>query len=141
GKQGALALKADRKELAELRRRQAPEERDDSPFYERAWFLGGCLAAVMGLGVWAMWPKSEEASFAELAPALASEKYSDWRDIADKVSEFRERFPESKYNAELDAFEAKVAEGKAMIDVKNLDRFGATPSSKAQGLFAQGLKR
>jgi hypothetical protein len=141
GKQGALALKADRKELAELRRRQAPEERDDSPFYERAWFLGTCLAAVIGFGAWAMWPKSEEAAYAELAPALASDDYEELRAISNEVSEFRERFPESAHNPELDDYELRVAMKKAMIDVKNLDRHGKSPSSKAQGLFAQGLKR
>jgi len=141
GKQGALAMKADRKELAELRRRQAPEERDDSPFYERAWFLGMCLAAVIGFGAWAMWPKSEEAAYAELAPAMASEDYDDLRAISDEVSDFRERFPESAHNPELDDYELRVAMKKAMIDVKNLDRHGKSPTSKAQGLFAQGLKR
>jgi hypothetical protein len=141
GKQGALAMKADRKEIAALRKHQTPTVRDESPFYERAWFLGLCLAAVIGLGAWVMWPKSEEALYAELAPAMASESYTDWRTISDKVEEFREKFPESEHSAELDAFLDKVADGEAMIKVKNLDRHGSLPSSKAQGLFAQGLKR
>lgn len=141
GRQGALAMTTDRKELAALRRNQAPTVRDESPFYERAWFLGLCLAAVIGFGVWAMWPKSEEALYAELAPAMASEDYTVRRDIADKVKAFRERFPESAHNAELDAFQDGVADGEAMVKVKNLHRFSSLPSSEAQGLFAQGMKR
>ena len=141
GKQGALAMKTDRKELAELRRRQAPEERDDSPFYERAWFLGLCLAAVIGFGAWVMWPKSEEAAYAELSPAMASENYDELRAISDEVSEFRERFPESAHNPELDDYEDRVAMKKAMIDVKRIGLQGNLPTSKAQRLFAQGLKR
>jgi hypothetical protein len=88
-----------------------------------------------------MWPKSEAALYAELQPAMASESYTDWRTIVDKAEDFRERFPESEHNAELDAFQDKVADGEAMVKVKNLDRHGSLPSSKAQGLFAQGLKR
>ncbi|WP_428307455.1 serine/threonine protein kinase [Lacipirellula sp.] len=141
GKQGALAMKADRKEIAALRKHQTPTVKDDSPFYERAWFLGLCLASLIAVAAWAMWPKSEAELYAEFAPTLASESYTDWRTVSDKVADFRERFPESKHNAELDAFEDKVAEGKAMIEVKNLDRFANTPNSKAQSLFAQGQKR
>lgn len=141
GKQGALAMKTDRKEIAELRRRQAPEERDDSPFYERAWFLGLCLAAVIGFGVWAMWPKSEATLYAELQPAMASESYTDWRTIADDAEAFQKKFPDSPHHAEIEGLLDKVADGEAMIKVKNLDRQGSLPSSKAQGLFAQGLKR
>jgi serine/threonine protein kinase len=141
GRQGALAMKTDRKEIAELRRRQAPEERDDSPFYERAWFLGLCLAAVIGFAAWAMWPKNEAALYAELQPAMASESYSDWRAIADQAEEFQGKFPESEHHEEIERFLDKVADGEAMIKVKNLDRHGSLPSSKAQGLFAQGLKR
>ena len=88
-----------------------------------------------------MWPKSEAALYAELAPAMASDDYDELRGISDEVSEFRERFPESAHNPELDDYELRVGMKKAMIDVKNLDRHGKTPSSKAQGLFAEGLKR
>ncbi|QDT71033.1 serine/threonine protein kinase [Lacipirellula limnantheis] len=140
GKQGALAMKADRKEIAALRKHQTPTVRDESPFYERAWFLGLCLAAVIGFGAWAMWPKSEAALYAELEPLLASDDYDELRAISDEVSEFRERFPESAHNPELDDYELRVAMKKAMIDVRNLDRHGKLPSSTAQGLFAQGLK-
>lgn len=141
GKQGALAMATDRKEIAALRKHQTPTVRDDSPFYERAWFLGLCLAAVIGLGAWVMWPKSESALYAELEPLLASENYDDLRSISDEVSTFRERFPESAHNTALDDYEDRVAMKKAMIDVKRIGLQGNLPTSKAQRLFAQGLKR
>src|SRR5690606_14270577 len=97
GKQGALAMKADKTELAALRRNQAPTEKDDSPFYERAWFLGLCLAAVIGGGVWTMWPKSEAALYAEAAPLMQSENASDWRLAEDKVAVLREKYPDSPH--------------------------------------------
>lgn len=141
GKQGALAMNADKKEIAALRRNQAPIEKDDSPFYERAWFLGACLAAVIGFGVWAMWPKSESALYAEVAPLIQSENATDWRLAEDRVAALRAKYPDSPHAKELDEFEAKVAMSHAIETVKNIDRFGRAPKSKAEGLYYQAWRR
>jgi serine/threonine protein kinase len=141
GRQGALTVDSDRREIAELRRKQVTRQRDESPFYERAWFLSLCLAAVLGLIAWLMWPKSEDALFAAAQPLMESESSVDWRRAKDQyLDKLLRRFPETKYRDEIAKFEDKVALNRAIEHVKNLDRIGRTPESDAERLYAEGWK-
>jgi serine/threonine-protein kinase len=141
GRQGTLTVDTDRREIAELRKSQATRERDDSPFYERAWFLGLCLAGVIGLIAWRMWPKSEDALFAAAKPLMESESSVDWKEAKNRyLDELMSRFPNTKYGDEIAEFEDRVALNHAIEEVKNIDRFGRTPESDAQRLYAEGWK-
>ncbi len=141
GKQGALTVDADRKEISRIRRRQVTRQRDDSPFYEQAWFLAACLLAVVGFGAWVMWPKSEDALFAAAAPLMASEKPVDWRQAKDDyLEELLTRFPDTKYKSEIEKFEDRYAIHRAEQDVKNIDRRSRTPQSEAERLYAEGFR-
>jgi hypothetical protein len=141
GRQGALTVDSDRREIAELRKKQVTRERDESPFYERAWFLGLCLAGVIGLVAWLMWPKSEDALFAAAKPLMESESSVDWKRAQTQyLDKLLSRFPNTKYRDEIAKFEDRVALNRAIEHVKNLDRFGRTPESDAQRLYAEGWK-
>lgn len=139
GKQGALATGADRKELSALRKKQVVRERDDSPFYERAWFLAACLAAIVGVAAWAMWPKSKEELLAAAAPLMASDDPIQWQRAEDQyVAQLIERFPEMKDDPDIREFHDRYAVHRAEERVKNIDRFGRRPNSKAERLYAEG---
>lgn len=141
GKRGALTVDADRKEISRIRKRQVTRERDDSAFYERAWFLALCLVAVVGVGAWIMWPKSEDALFAAAAPLMASDKPVDWRRAKEQyLEELLTRFPETTHKAKIAEFEDRYAIHRAEERIKNLDRFGKSPGSDAERLYAEGWR-
>jgi serine/threonine-protein kinase len=141
GRTGTLTVDRDRREIAELRRKQVTHERDDSPFYERAWFLGACLAGVIGLATWLMWPKGEDALFAAAQPLMESDSPVDWRQAKNQyLDELVRRFPDTKYRDEIAKFEDRVALNRAIEHVKNLDRFGRSPETDAERLYAEGWK-
>lgn len=142
GRQGALASNADRKELSALRKKQVTHERDDSPFYERAWFLALCLAAIIGTAAWAMWPKSKDALIAAAAPLMASDDPVQWQRAEDQyLAELFERFPETKKDAAIREFQLRYAIHRATERVKNIDRFGRKPGSDAERLYAEGWRK
>jgi hypothetical protein len=142
GKQGALAMGGDRQELAALRRKQVNRPRDASPFYERAWFLAACLAAVVGVGVWVMWPKSEDDLFAAARPLMASEDPVEWRRAKDQyLDDLVARFPDTKYADEIREFEIRFAMHRAVERAKNIDRFGRKPKTEAERLYAEGWRK
>jgi serine/threonine-protein kinase len=141
GRQGTLTVDADRREIAQIRRRQVAREHDDSPFYERTWFLAACLAVVVGVGVYFMWPKSEEALFNAAAPLMASDSPVDWRAAKEgPLEELLRRFPDTKYKNELEKFEDRYAVHRAQERIKNIDRFGRSPESDAERLYAEAWK-
>jgi serine/threonine-protein kinase len=141
GRQGTLTVDADRKEISRIRRRQVTRERDDSPYYERAWFLVACLLVIVGVGVWAMWPKSEEALFAAASPLMTSDNPVEWRRAKEQyLTELLTRFPETRYKAEIDKFEDRYAVHRAREQIKNIDRFGRAPASDAERLYAEGWR-
>ena len=141
GKQGALATNADRKELSALRRKQVTRQRDDSPFYERVWFLAACLIAVVAIGTWVLWPKSKETLLAAAKPLMESDDPVQWQDAQKPLTELRERFPEMANDPAIIEFDNRVAVHRATEKVKNLDRFGRKPASDAERLYAEGWRK
>ena len=143
GRKGRLTVDADRSEVRELRRRQhsSRRERDDSPFYERAWFLALCLVAVIGVGVWSLWPPSEEALFAKAQPLMESDDPTDWRRAEDQyVQSLRERFPDGKYAEQVRQFDERYNMHKAEIRANNDERLGRPSKSEAERLFIEARR-
>jgi hypothetical protein len=132
GRQGALARGVDKQDLSRLRKAaMASVPKDTSPFYERAWFLALCLAAVFAVGAWSLWPKSEAALYAHAKPLMDSVLVTDWRGAQDDVAELLERFPDTTHRAEIEEFQFRYAIHSAEERIKNIDRFGAEPETEA----------
>jgi hypothetical protein len=127
GKQGALSPTVDKADLRRLRKAAASSKpKDDgSPVYERAWFLAACLGAVIAAGAWFMWPLSEHALFAKAKPLMDSPRATDWQAAETLyLDEFRERFPDSEHNPEIEKFRLRHAVHQSEERIKNIDRFG-----------------
>jgi serine/threonine protein kinase len=126
GKQGALAPNVDKQELSRLRKAaaaKAPKEAAGA-IYERAWFLAACLAALVGLGVWFMWPLGEDALYAKAKPLMDSQSPADWHRAQNQyVDELLRRFPNTQYLDEVTAFQFRHAVQQAEERIKNVDRF------------------
>ena len=142
GRQGALATGADHKELTALRKRQVNHQRDDSPFYERGWFLAACLAAIVAFGAWALWPKSKDALLAAALPLMESDDPVSWQRAENQyLTDLLERFPEMSRDPAIEEFQLRLAMHRAEERVKNLDRFGRTPASEVERLYAEGWRK
>lgn len=137
GKSGVLAIDGDREELKKIHRRT--KRRDDSPFYERAWFLAACLAAIVAGAVWSLWPAGEAELFAAAEPLMDSDRPGDWRRAQDQyLAELLERFPDTQYRDEISAFELKYAMHRAEQRIANLDRRADRfPETEAERLYAE----
>jgi len=138
GRQGRLSIDTDRGELRQLRHRQRRVKQDDSPFYERAWFLALCLASIIGLGVWALLPPGEEALFAKALPLMESDSSSDWRRAEDKyLTSLLERFPDSKYADQIDEFRHRLDMHDAATRMHNNERLNRAVKSESERLYAE----
>lgn len=136
GKQGSLGVK-DSGELKKIRRQKSTRP-DDSPFYERAWFLALCLATVVGAITWSLWPASEEELFAKAKPLMESNDPVDWKRAEQQfLQPLLERFPETEHLGEIQAFNDRYDIHRAEERIKNLSRFARQPKSEAEGALAE----
>ncbi len=53
--------------------------RATGPFYERLWFLGACLAALVLLVTWAVWPASDAQLLAKAQELMAGDDRDAWQ--------------------------------------------------------------
>ncbi|MGC1274424.1 MAG: serine/threonine-protein kinase [Planctomycetaceae bacterium] len=111
------------------------------PFYEKAWFLAGCLALVIGGITWALWPPSENELYAAAVPLMKSEDPADWAEARDAyLAPLVERFPEGKHVAQaqawLEQIEMDVVERQAESRVKR----DQEPRSEPERLFMDALR-
>jgi hypothetical protein len=139
GQKGTLTVDADRREINALRRKATVRtEKDDSPWYERAWFLAACLAVLVGVGAWSLWPASEEKLYSKAAPLMASENPVDWQAAQQLyLDELLERFPETDHRSEIDEFQRRFAIHRAEERIKNIERFGRKPETELERLYAE----
>ena len=143
GKQGSLSPAIDLDDLRRLRKAAAGSKpkHDGSPIYERAWFLAACLAALVAAGAWFMRPLSEHDLFAKAKPLMDSPRATDWQAAETLyLNEFRERFPESLHNREIDNFRLRHAIHRAEERVKNIDRFGRDFESEIDRKFYEARR-
>lgn len=139
-RRATLVPAADREALDRIRRKKV-KKKDDSPFYERAWFLAACLAIVIGAITWAAWPPGEEELYQQAAALMASTDTTDWyRAKGAYLIPLRDRFPDGKYAAEvtawLDQIEMEQAENRLRFRMER----GGTPTNEAERLYAEGLR-
>ncbi|HMP06643.1 MAG TPA: protein kinase, partial [Lacipirellulaceae bacterium] len=142
GKQGSLAPRVDQQELGRLRRAaRRSAARDASPFYERAWFLALCLAAVIAGGAWALWPPSDAALFAKAQPLMASDRVTDWqRAQSQYLSKLSPEFLAGERQAEIEEFRFRFAMHQAEERIKNIDRFGRDPANELDRRYAEAWR-
>lgn len=140
GQQGALSMDKDGSELKKIARRKT-RKKDDSPFYEQAWFLALSLAALVGIGVWTMLPESEEALFAKAQPLMASDDPNDWRQAeSEYLEELRERFPDSQYTERIAEFDLRYAMYRAQRKAENPALRKAAKRTEAERRYSEALR-
>lgn len=121
------------------RAKKKKKKRDQSPIYERGWFLITALVLVVGGLGWqiqrAMYP-SEETLFARAQAIMANEDPTHWVDAKNKyLPELLLRFPKGKYAAESQALLDKAEMYFAEQQARN--RGSRAPRSEGERLFIE----
>lgn len=109
-----------------------------TPFYEKAWFLGGCLLLLIGVIVWSMQPLSESRLLASAEPLMASQEVSDWISARDRyLKPLLDRYPDGecaqKARDHLDKLDMYQADRRASAKAKSLD----DPDNEGQRLYIE----
>lgn len=118
-------------------KKKKKKKREQTPIYERLWFLVGAFVLVVAFFGWQVqqaWYPSEAALFARAQALMSQSDQTQWVDAKNKyLPELLRRFPEGQYAAEaktlLDTAEMYFAEQQA----RNLGL--RAPKSEGQRLF------
>jgi hypothetical protein len=135
---GIVTLKDGDGELARLlgRRKKKKKKREDVPVYERAWFLGIGLLAVIALLTWGLWPASEEERFAELAQQRESDGASGVVDKY-KLQGFLDDFPEGQHVEQVQQWIDDIEMSQAEKQAAQREKQGRDPESHAERLYME----
>jgi len=129
---------ADGTEVRQLLKKKKRKKGEKGPFYERVWFLGACLAGVIGIFVWTFWPKSEETLLARARVLMESSEPADW-DTANKeyLAELQRRFPEGNSAPAVQQYVDKIEMYKAEEKMKFRTLRRLDPTSEGERLYSQ----
>lgn len=124
----AIKTSATRREAeALLGRRSKPKKKaratDDTPIYERVWFLVVALLLIAAVAVWALWPASEEKLFRQAEALLASDEPGAARRArTDYLEPLLQRFPDGQYAAaareHIERMDMELAEKRLRAKLK-----------------------
>jgi serine/threonine-protein kinase len=81
-----------------LGKKKKKKKRDNSPFYERAWFLGLILLVICGFVAWHFLPEGEDQLMAKAEKLMASDYGMDWREAKDRyLVPLVTKFPDGRH--------------------------------------------
>src|SRR5262249_30616044 len=111
---------------------------DTGPIYERTWFLAACLAGLVGVVTWAVWPMSEEQLLAKAKPLMESSDPVDWdRANTEYLSALQKRFPTGSSASAVQQYIDKIEMHKAEEKLRLKNRLGKEPTSEGERLYSQ----
>ncbi|MCA9059231.1 MAG: serine/threonine protein kinase, partial [Planctomycetaceae bacterium] len=91
-------------------------------FYEQTWFLGICLAAVLGLGVWLLMPPGEAKVFEQAEAAWKSTDETVQRDGRTKhMLPYLDRFPEGPHRADVQRWADEVMASRLEAQTRRME--------------------
>lgn len=112
----------------------------NTPFYERIWFLGTCLAVMIGLIIWGLIPEGEDACFARLQSYMDTPVPTKWIEAEQEINRFRSRYPNSprleqvnKWDDQIDMYRVEKALDRNM-------KAGRDPVGEAEKLYVEALQ-
>jgi hypothetical protein len=128
-----------RKVLGSKKRKR--KRTDSTPFFQRTWFLAACLAAVVGLIAWIMWPLSEAKLVAAAGPLMATNDPFQWQTARQKyLDPYQSRFPNGPHADQvqewIDLIEMDSTEKRFRTNVNR----GRDPASEAERLYRQAWR-
>jgi tetratricopeptide (TPR) repeat protein len=132
-----IGVTADGTQVRNLLKKKKRKKGETGPIYERIWFLGAALAAVVAFIAWGFWPESEEKLFSRVRPIMESENASEWDRAARDLTKLQERFPAGQYASTVQQYVDKIEMHKAEERLRMKNRLGKDPTSEGERLYAQ----
>jgi eukaryotic-like serine/threonine-protein kinase len=118
------------------------KKKKKGPIYERAWFLGCCLAVVAGIIGWLAWPLSDEALFAQSQKLMESKDTNNWTKARDNLDKLMKRpsFANGPHATQardyIDQVDMDIADRQASLDMK----LSRTPRTPGEGLYMHAMR-
>jgi hypothetical protein len=137
----SLNVTGDTLQSGSLFRKKKKKKGETGPIWERMWFLASCLAAILALLVWAVWPAGEEQLFAQAQALMETDDTYNWRRAVEKpLADLQRRFPEGKHADDVQRYIDKFEMYRAEERYKNHNRLGQEPSHEGERLYAQAYQ-
>lgn len=112
--------------------------RPQGPFYERLWFLGACLAALIVLVAWAAWPASDAQLLSKAQELMASEDRDVWQVARrDYLEPLLARSPEPAIAEAAQALIDRIEVAEAKERMQRHLRYKKPPTSEGEKLYLQ----
>jgi len=142
GGQSALTIKDGDRQLAtklvsKKKKKRKKKKELEVPVYERTWFLGTALAAVIALITWSVWPESEAAVYDRIQQVMTSEDPGEWGAAESDIKDYLERFPEGVQVTQVRGWHDQIEMYRAERRAETNIRFGRDPQSEAEQLFVE----
>ncbi|WP_010584497.1 serine/threonine protein kinase [Schlesneria paludicola] len=119
-----------------LGKKKKKKKKDNSPFYERIWFLALCLLLLLGVVAWQFMPPGEEQLMARADKLLLTEYTADWREAKTKyLQPLIERFPEGRYAEKAHQMMVDIDKKVLDKDMHSPRRLREGPANEQEKLF------
>src|SRR5262245_2362856 len=128
---------ADGTEVRKLLKKKKRKKGETGPFYERVWFLSVCLAGLIGLITWALWPMSEEKLLAKATTFMENKDPAVWAGAEESLAALQRRFPEGKSASTVQHYVDKIEMYKAEEKMKFRTLRRLDPTSEGERLYSQ----
>jgi serine/threonine-protein kinase len=138
---GGATIKNGDKTIAALlgKKRRKKKKRDQTPIYERAWFLSVLLAGIVAFVTWTLWRDSEEEVFARVQPLMASTDPGVWFDAEPDLQTIVARFPDGEHATQAKAWLADIELERAIRQLEKVEmqKPGYSPDTEGERLYEQ----
>ncbi|HET6880971.1 MAG TPA: hypothetical protein VFI31_12490, partial [Pirellulales bacterium] len=139
----AIRIGQEKTEVKEVRELLGKKKRKKKrgPFYEQAWFLAACLAAVIGLAAWIFWPLNEQQLYERAEPLMAGNDELAWKRARESYLEpMLKRFPQGQHTAWAKDQIDRIEMAKAEQRLKMHERRGFKPETEGESLYASAKR-
>lgn len=123
-----------------LGKKKKKKKRDNSPFYERAWFLGLVLVVICGFVAWHFLPDGEDQLMAKAEKLAASEYQMDWREAKEKyLVPLVTRFPDGRQAEKAHLMITDIDKRTVDKEMHKRKKDGPANEAERQYLVAENL--
>jgi serine/threonine-protein kinase len=127
-------------ELKKALGKKKKKKKDNSPFYERVWFLVSVLVFLVAFVAWAVWPLSEEQLYARAKELMATDDIDNWRKAREEyIDTLLEKYPEGKYHVEANEWVDKIEMDIEKRQIENRKERGLDPKSEAEKRYIAAI--
>lgn len=128
------------KKTKALKKKQKKQQAEavQTPFYERAWFLGGILAVVLVLvAAFVINSRSESTLFARAEKFMNSSEPNDWVHAERDLRTLLGRYPQGTHTQQAGLWLDQIEMHRAERRVETNIRFGREPTTEAERLYVE----